>query len=63
MKDNSNPRFTETGAKDHDPQQRANQLKSSDNVRTANTEGDRTPNYPHPGKAPEGKHSGGNSED
>lgn len=59
MKDNPNPRFTETGAKDHDPQQKAEQLKSTDNVRTANTDGDHTPNYPHPGGTPNGKKSGG----
>ena len=59
MADNKNQRFTETGAKDHDPQERAEQLKSTDNVRTANTEGQHTPNYPHPEETPEGKKSGG----
>ena len=65
MKDNNNPQFTETGAKDHDPQSRAEQIKSTDNVRTANqydqsrNQDDHTPNHPHPGKGPEGKKSGG----
>lgn len=51
-------RKVETNKKDHDPQHRAQQLKSEDNVRTAN-ENDHTPNYPHPDQAPTGKHSGG----
>lgn len=58
MKDNPNPRFTETGAKDHDPQQRAAARKSEDNVNTANQQ-QHTPNHPHPGDQRQGKHSGG----
>ena len=58
MKDNNNPRFTETGSKDHDPQQEAQQIKSSDNVNTADDQ-NHLPNHPHPGQQPTGKHSGG----
>lgn len=58
MKDNNNPRFTETGAKDHDPQQKAEQIKSTDNVNTSDQQKN-TPDHPHPGNAPTGKHGGG----
>ena len=60
MKDQKNPRFTETGAKDHDPQQKAQLRKSEDNVSTANET--HTPNHPHPGDQPRGKHSGGGND-
>ena len=62
MKDNKPTRFTETGMKDHDPQQRAKQIKSTDNVRTADQGDEHTPNHPHPGQQPTGKHSGGSDE-
>ena len=61
MKDNDNPRFTETGAKDHNPQQQAQLHKSEDNVGTTDN-ARHTPNHPHPGDTPQGKHSGGSEE-
>jgi hypothetical protein len=59
--DDKKNRFTETGAKDHDPQQKAELRKSEDNVSTANQQ-HHTPNHPHPGDKLTGKHSGGSSD-
>lgn len=61
MQEDKNQRFTETGAKDHDPQQKAQLRKSEDNVNTTNQQ-QHTPNHPHPGDKSEGKHSGGSDE-
>ncbi len=58
--DKPTPKMTETGAKDHDPQQKAKLRKSEDNVSTANQTPEE-PNHPHPGNGPTGKHSGGKS--
>jgi|GEM_PF-2875232 len=57
MADKKNSRFTETGAKDHDPQEKAQLRKSEDNINTANEP--QMPNHPHPEVKHEGKHSGG----
>lgn len=62
MADNkNNQRFTETGKKDHDPQQRAEQIKSTDNINT-NDRQDHSPSYPNPGNKPTGKHRGGSDD-
>lgn len=54
-------RFTETGKKGHDPQEKANALKSEDNVGTSD-EAQHSPDYPHPEETPEGKKSGGSDD-
>lgn len=58
MPKQDNPRFTENGAKDHDPQQEAQKIKSTDNVNTVDGQ-NHTPNHPHPGDEVKGKKSGG----